>query len=113
MLKTLEIDGKKVKFESKGSTPLRYKKQFGEDFFVDIMKMSDLAKLSNKNIGHEDLKSLDTEVFYNLCWVLAKTADKEIPEPFEWLDSFDAFPLMDILPKLQDLIVSSLQSKKK
>lgn len=112
MLKTLEIDGKKVRFESKGSTPLRYKKQFGSDFLVDIMKLSQLGKLSN-NATYEELKSLDTEVFYNIVWVLAKTADPDIPEPFEWLDEFEAFPLMEIIPQLQELITSSLQSKKK
>jgi hypothetical protein len=114
MEKTLTIDGKQVKFESKGSTPLRYKKQFGEDFFVDIMKMSQLSQLNNKkNPSYEELKALDTEVFYNIVWVLAKTANSDISEPMEWLDTFEVFPLMEILPELQDLIMSSLQSKKK
>jgi hypothetical protein len=112
MQKTITIDGKKVQFESKGSTPLRYKKQFGSDFLVDIMKLSQLAKLS-KDPSYEELKALDTEVFYNIVWVLAKTANPEIKEPFEWLDEFDEFPLMEIIPELQDMITSSLQSKKK
>lgn len=112
MEKTLTIDGKKVKFESKGSTPLRYKKQFHADFLVDIMKMQSLAKIG-KNPTYEQLKELDTEVFYNIVWVLAKTADNKISEPLEWLDTFNEFPLMEILPELQDLIMGSLQSKKK
>ncbi|TYR75585.1 hypothetical protein FZC79_10485 [Rossellomorea vietnamensis] len=112
MEKTLTIDDKQVKFKSRGSTPLRYKAQFHRDFLVDIMSMEGLAKLG-KNPSLEKMKSLDTEVFYNICWVLAKTADKEIPEPMEWLDEFDSFPLMEIIPELQDLITSSLTSKKK
>lgn len=113
MLKTIEIDGKKVKFESKGSTPLRYNKQFGSDFFADIMKMGQLEKLGKKNLSYETLKALDTEVFYNICWVLAKTADKKIAEPIEWLDEFDEFPLLDIITELQDIILATMGSKKK
>lgn len=114
MEKTIEIDGKKIKFESKGSTPLRYKKQFGNDFFVDLMKMESLTKLKNKKQpSYEDLKSLDMEVFYNICWTLAKTADNSIPEPLEWLDTFEEFPLFEIIPKLQELLASSLKSGKK
>ncbi|MFP7447119.1 hypothetical protein SFC50_25830 [Bacillus infantis] len=112
MQKTVEIDGKNVKFESKGSTPLRYKKQFGSDYFVDIMKLGQLEKIS-KNPSYEELKALDTEVFYHIIWVLAKTAKPDIPEPFEWLDEFNEFPLLEIIPEIQELISSSLQSKKK
>jgi len=56
---------------------------------------------------------LDMEVFYNICWTLAKTADNSISEPLEWLDTFEVFPLMEILPELQELMMSSLSSKKK
>lgn len=113
MEKTLTIDGKKVSFKSTGATPLRYKNQFHRDFLVDILKMEGLAKLGNKKTTYKELQELDTEVFYNLVWVLAKTADSSIPEPLEWLDGFDSFPLMEILPELQDLISNSLQSTKK
>lgn len=112
MLKTIEIDGKKVRFESKGSTPLRYKKQFGADFLADILKLGALGNL-NKNEILESMSALDTEVFYNIVWVLAKTAENEIPEPFEWFDTFDTFPIIEIIPELQELIMASLQSKKK
>lgn len=114
MEKTLTIDGKQVRFESKGSTVLRYNKQFGSDFLVDLSKMQSLAKLQNrKEPTYEDLKELDLETFYNICWVLAKTSDKSIPEPLEWLDEFDEFPLFDILPQLQELMEHSLRGKKK
>ncbi|WP_085521424.1 hypothetical protein [Tuberibacillus sp. Marseille-P3662] len=115
MEKTITIDDKQVKFESKGSTPLRYKKQFNSDFFTDLMKMQELAKIQKKKTQptYEEIKSLDMEVFYNICWVLAKTADPNIPEPLEWLDKFDVFPLVNILTELQELITASLQDSKK
>lgn len=115
MEKTIRIDGQDVKFESKGSTPLRYKKQFQRDLFTDLMKMDGLAKIkkNKKELSYDDLKTLDMEVFYNICWVLAKTANPSIPEPLEWLDTFDEFPLFEIIPELQDLLLNALQTKKK
>ena len=116
MEKTIEIDGKQVRFKSTGATPLRYKAQFGKDYFAEIMKMGvleKLAKIDKENIKPEDLEGLDFEVFYNIAWTMAKTADKEIPDPSSWLDEFDEFPMMEIIPELMDLIVSSLRSKKK
>ena len=108
MEKTIEIDNKKVSFKSTAATPLRYKAQFGKDFFVDIMKLSSLDGLNSKKID-----KLDFDVFYNIIWVLAKTANKKIPDPITWLDEFEEFPLFDIIPELQDLILSSMQTKKK
>lgn len=113
MEKTLTIDGKEVKFKSTAATPLRYKAQFGKDYFSEIMKMGDLAKIKKDKLTYKELQKIDFETFYNIIWILAKTADKNIPEPLEWLDGFDEFPLMEIIPELQDLIAASLQSKKK
>lgn len=113
MEKTIEIDNKRVSFKSTAATPLRYKAQFGKDFFVDIMKLSSLDGLNSKKIDLKKIDKLDFDVFYNIIWVLAKTADKKTPDPITWLDGFEEFPLFDIIPELQDLILSSMQTKKK
>ncbi|MGN8648314.1 hypothetical protein ACTNEO_19920 [Gracilibacillus sp. HCP3S3_G5_1] len=122
MEKTLTIDGRQVTFKSTASTMLRYKSQFGKDLFADLMKMFPAMqmadklsedKIDSKDIDYETLQYIDFEVLYNIIWVLAKTANKEIPEPIEWLDEFDEFPIMKVLPELQDLMMHSLQGKKK
>lgn len=116
MEKTIIIDEKQVRFKSNGSTALRYKVQFGKDYFQEIMKMLPLAKLQKKKsqeVKAKDLETLDFEVFYNICWVMAKTADHSIPEPLLWLDQFDEFPIADILPELQELIEATLKTTKK
>ena len=114
MEKTITIDGKKVRFKSNGATPLRYKAQFGKDYFREILKLQPLQKLSGKKgITADELAALDFEVFYNISWIMAKTADPTIPEPLEWLDQFDEFPMADVIPQLQDLMTSSFQSTKK
>ncbi len=114
MEKTIEIDGKQVIFKSTGATALRYKAQFGKDFFSEIYKMEGMQKsLKSKKSDTEKLANIDFELFYNIAWVLAKTADNKIPEPLTWLDSFDTFPVIEIIPELNELIISNIQSKKK
>jgi hypothetical protein len=118
MEKTLTIDGKAVTFKSNGASPLRYKMQFGKEFFAEIVKMGALEKLgtldkNDKEKLVEAIQGLDFEVFYNIAWVFAKTADKNIPDPMSWLDTFDEFPMLEIIPELQDMILSTIQSKKK
>lgn len=111
MEKTLTIDGKEVRFRSTGATPLRFKAQFGKDYFVELMKLQSLQALKNGDVA--GIESIEFDGLYNIVWTLAKTADKTILEPIEWLDGFDEFPLFDILPELQDLIMKSLQTSKK
>lgn len=113
MEKTIQIDNKDVKLKSTAATPLRYKAQFRKDFFTEILKMDGLTKLDTDNMDYEALKHVDFEVFYNLIWVFAKTADKTIDDPITWLDGFDEFPMMEIIPEIQDLLMANLQSKKK
>lgn len=111
MEKTLTIDGQEVRFKSTGATPLRFKAQFGKDYFAELMKMKDLESITN---GDTDaLAKIDFEGLYKIVWTLAKTADKDIPEHIEWLDGFDEFPLLEVFMELQDLIMKSLQTSKK
>jgi hypothetical protein len=44
---------------------------------------------------------------------MAKTADSSIPEPIEWLEQFDEFPMIEIIPELQDMLLVSMQTSKK
>lgn len=116
MEKTIVIDGKDVRFKSTGATALRYKSQFKQDLFKDLFKMAGLEKVMNSDpneMNPEDLEKLDFNVFYNIVWVLAKQADPSIPEPLEWLDTFDEFPMMEVIPELHELIFASMQSTKK
>ncbi|MBT2736166.1 hypothetical protein [Bacillus sp. ISL-7] len=116
MEKTILIDGKQVPFKSTGALPLRYKMQFGKDFFKEFLKLIPQDKLNNVQDGRlkaEDIQDLDFELFYNITWVLAKTADPSIPDLLTWLDSFEEFPIGDIIEETQDLLMKSLQQSKK
>ncbi|WP_195270324.1 hypothetical protein [Eubacterium sp. 1001713B170207_170306_E7] len=39
MQKIVEIDGKQVLLESNAATPIKYKKQFGKDYFAELFKL--------------------------------------------------------------------------
>lgn len=110
MEKIIEIDGKKVPFKSTGAFLLHYKAQFGKDALADLIKMEKGFKSLQKNKCADDL---DTTALFNFIWVLAKTANPKIKPPMEWLDSFNEFPLYDIVPELQELIYSTIQSSVK
>lgn len=112
MEKTIVIDGKTVAFKTTGATPLRYKQQFRKDFFADLVSL--VGKLDDKKeVEVDDISNINFEVFYNIAWTFAKTADKSIPAPLDWLDSFDEFPILEILPELQDMLMATVQTKKK
>ena len=116
MEKTITIDGKEIMFKTNGATPLRYKAQFGRDYFKEILKMAPIQNLSKKkkeDIVAKDLEALDFEVFYNIAWIMAKTANPSIPEPITWLEQFDEFPMADVIPELQDMLLTSIQTTKK
>ena len=111
MEKELTIDGRQVAFKSTGAFLLRYKMQFKRDAIADIYRMYNSVAVSPETGKEEvNLETLDLEVFYNLVWTLAKTADPTIPPPLEWLDSFDEFPLTEILPETMDMMMSCLSS---
>lgn len=108
MEKILTIDGRQVKFKSTGAFLLKYKAQFGRDALQDIFKLQNAIDAKTNEI--KNIEALDLEVFYNLIWTLAKTADPNLPPPMEWLDGFSEFPLVEIIPEVTDMIFSCIQS---
>jgi hypothetical protein len=121
MEKTVTIDGKEVRLKATAALPIRYKSQFGRDFFSDILKLLKLFPLKDLDldkdeVDHNALKYIDHvdfEVFYNLIWTMAKNADKSIPDPETWFDQFAIFSLEDVLPDLFELLEGVMGSKKK
>ena len=112
MEKVLTISGRDVPFKSTGAFLLRYKAQFGRDALGVLLKMEKvMAPLID---GKDDtFERLDLTPFLEIIWTLAKTADSKIPPPMEWLDSFEEFPLAEIIPELQDLIYATIKSSVK
>lgn len=117
MQKIIEIDGNKVKFVSHGATPIIYKKiTSGRDFFADLFRMSSMTEImsgKSKKINVDKIESMDFDIFYNIIYCLRYCANKDIPPLEEWLAEFDSFPVIEIIGQLNELLISSIQSKKK
>lgn len=103
MEKTLTIDGRQVPFKCTAGTLIRYRNQFNREFLSDMAKMKDLKA--------DSIDGLSLDPFYEIVWIMAKTADQTIPDLLPWLDTFDAFPILDIFGKLQELVMACLQTK--
>ena len=167
MEKTIKVGEQTIRLKTTAGTPLRYKMQFGKDYFSELLKLAkvlqpnsdkqdqrktelkkynlielkEIAKTHNlsvskknrgeviklimeeefspadvfdiREISFEELSFFDTTVIFNFVWVLAKTADGNIPEPMEWLDSLESLPIQEVLPEITDLLNASIQTKKK
>ncbi len=129
MIKTINIDGKEVKFSTNAYFANIFKNQFGYDILTVIMPLvsealkglDDLYTRANQEaivpstIGEvlENIYSLEMVDVNNFIWSLAKMADPSIDEPIKWYSQFNEFPVIDILKELWEIILPSLISKKK
>lgn len=105
MEKTLLIDGKNIRFKCTAGTLIRYRNQFNREFLADV------AKLKNINVTNNMMSGFLLSPFYDIVWIMAKTADDSIPDQLTWYDSFDEFPIFDVFPKLQELLIAALKTK--
>lgn len=140
MIKTIEInDTQKIEVNSAAGWLFIYRSQFGNDILPDLLPMVDglltaIVKLmpsvdTDKNeITLENFKEVLTEenvsdlmvsfcsleivTLINVLWAMAKNADKNLPEPSEWVNQFEVFPFDTIVPVLFELIVQSFMTTK-
>lgn len=106
MEKTIRIDGKEVRLRATAALPIRYRAQFGRDLFSDLFKLEPVAK-------NNDFGKLDTTIFYDLLWLMARNADSSIPDLEEWLDQFDSFPVDVVFTACMEMMSALMATKKK
>lgn len=108
MEKMIKIGDKEVALRTTGATLLRYKMQFGKDLLTELIKLDGAY-----HNGEIQAEKLDFEMFFNILWVMAKTANPDIKPPIEWLDEFEEFPIMEILPEVMILLTNLMRTSKK
>ena len=102
LVKTIEIDGKPVKFKASAAIPRIYRIKFQRDIYKDLASLEKSIDKSSEEVSNLDLFSL--EMFENIAYVMVKHADPEIPDtPEEWLDDFNTFSIYQVLPKIIEL----------
>lgn len=102
MTKTINVGDRAVVFKATASTITRYSSQFNRDVFADINTAQKEAK---------DGKFTTTSLIsiLNLAFIMAKQADNSIPDnPEDWLDTFDVFPVEEVLPQVAELWAESM-----
>lgn len=114
---TLTIDGKEILFKSNGAVAKRYMMQFQRDMLKDILSLGVTEKKFDDMTENEKVvwmrDNIDFNMFYDIAWVFAKTANNTIPDPLSWLETFDEFPILEIIEPLQGLLEKTIGSKKK
>lgn len=113
MEKTIDISGRPVQFKCTGSFLLKFKRLVGKDPIKSIIKLNDILPKGNKNGKSIEINKFtidDFELLYEIAWVLAKTADDTIPDMIDWIDSFEEFPIADIIVELVELLQKAFSS---
>ena len=108
MEKIIKIADKEVALKTTGATLLRYKMQFGKDLLTELIKLDGAYQ-----DGELKAEKLDFEMFFNILWVMAKAAAPEIKPPIEWLDEFEEFPILEILPEVMELLTNLMRTSRK
>lgn len=113
MEKVLNFGGRDVKFRASARALLVYKRQFGREYLADVNGMLGLVGEDENGKKTVDFSKLDTETLCRVAWTLAYTADSSTPPMDDWLDSFDDFPVIEILTELLPMLNSTLKVDRK
>lgn len=106
MEKIITIGGKDIKLKSTAGTMMRYRNNFNRDFIKDLIKLQ--GKLNDKLVKGAEFEALDLDMFEKIAWCMAKTADDTIPDIEHWLDEFDTFDIMQVLPQIMELLTNNM-----
>jgi len=104
MIKTIEIDGKRIEFKATASTPRVYRQAFGRDIYLDLTSLYEA-------ISKDEPMSIEAlETYENISFVMAMQGEgKEIKrenvekEMEKWLDQFSTFSIYQVVPQIMEL----------
>ena len=117
MDKTVNIDGKEIKFRATARTPRLYRAIIGRDMISDMNKLMKSYERKQKN--EDELDVIDLQIFEDVAYSMARHANPDMEEKTadDWLDTFDMFSIYEVLPHILELWAvntkQTSQSKKK
>jgi hypothetical protein len=120
MLKNVKVGDVEISLQSSGATPIFYANEFKRDFFKDFSKVIKFASEANEESkAGSDMSAIISMFesgiilkFMDFAYIYAKNANHSISDEETWLESFDVFPILDILEDMIELMMSSLTVKK-
>lgn len=97
MNKTVTVGDKELKLKTSAALMRLYKANFGRDIMKDIMALRGVDE--NTLFEGDNMETLE-----NITYTMARHADPGIPDNIlEWLEGFDTFSLMNVLPEVLNL----------
>lgn len=109
--RTITVSGKEVTFRSSAAIPRLYRVRFGRDIFRDLSALESSFKTASKKKNESVLNIGDLEVFENIAYIMAKHADKSIPDDIdEWLEDFEMFSIYEVLPEILEMWNLNMQT---
>ena len=100
--KTIYVDGKQVMFRASAAIPRLYRNNFHRDIYRDLNELQ--KGIDDSDAENSSLDTFSLELFENIAWLMAKHADKTVPDsPEEWLDEFGTFSIYEFLPQIIEL----------
>ncbi|WP_353423980.1 hypothetical protein [Christensenella massiliensis] len=113
MEKVIKIGDKDVRLKANAMQAIIYRREFGRDIMEvqgSIMKMMNFDKAGNATFNLDGIGNLDSVGIVQVIWTMAKAADASVPPLEQWLEQFDAFPIMDVFAETYELILANFIS---
>lgn len=118
------VDGQDIELKANAITAIHYKSQFRSDVLKDtlhalggieaVVKMQELEKAEDYKQLANIINNIDTVLIQQLVWAFAKTANRNLPPFFDWLEEVDLPPVTELLlvDGFVDLLIGNVYRKK-
>lgn len=121
MNRTVNIDGREVRFRASAAIPRMYRMKFRRDIIQDMkiiqteIQKSEKERTAAPGGGEEAGSSIPLEaltLFENVAYLMARHADPvDVPGSVEeWLDGFGTFSIYHVFPVIQELWTENLMT---
>jgi hypothetical protein len=103
MDKTITIGGREITFRATARTPRLYRTLIGRDMIQDMNKL--IKAFENKQKDEDEFDVINLQIFEDVAYTMARHANPDIEEKTadDWLDTFDMFSILEVLPHILEL----------
>jgi hypothetical protein len=120
----IKLGDEEVRLKANAITAMHYKNQFKSDVLKDtlnalggietVMKLRDLQRVEDYQKLQLMLDGIDTVLVYQLVWSFAKTADRQFPPFYQWIENADLPPVTELLleENFVELLIGNVYRKK-
>lgn len=108
MLFTIKINKTDVEMSNAFAWMFKYKSQFKEDPAAVLVPAFGDAGADRNDAGKAAIASIGFTRLSQIAWAMAKTANKAVPDPVTWVNSFEVFNILDFAGDLLEKAVEGM-----